>query len=81
LFLLLSVFVDASDNLVMVDDVTTPSNPLVATVDKEKLEEITLDGTPLDEVVLEVNVFQRSHEEEPSRRMVRTQVNRSAWDR
>ncbi len=65
----------------MVDDVTTPSNPLVATVDKEKLEEITLDGTPLDEVVLEVNVFQRSHEEEPSRRMVRTQVNRSAWDR
>jgi hypothetical protein len=81
LFLLLSVFVDASDNLVMVDDVTTPSNPLVATVDKEKLEKITLDGTPLDEVVLEVNVFQRSHEEEPSRRMVRTQVNRSAWDR
>jgi hypothetical protein len=81
LFLLLSVFVDASDNLVMADDVTTPSNPLVATVDKEKLEEITLDGTPLDEVVLEVNVFQRSHEEEPSRRMVRTQVNRSAWDR
>jgi hypothetical protein len=80
LFLLLSVFVDASDNLVMADDVTTPSNPLVATVDKEKLEEITLDGTPLDEVVLEVNVFQRSHEEEPSRRMVRTQVNRSAWD-
>ncbi len=65
----------------MVDDVTTPSNPLVATVDKEKLEKITLDGTPLDEVVLEVNVFQRSHEEEPSRRMVRTQVNRSAWDR
>ncbi len=65
----------------MADDVTTPSNPLVATVDKEKLEEITLDGTPLDEVVLEVNVFQRSHEEEPSRRMVRTQVNRSAWDR
>ncbi len=64
----------------MADDVTTPSNPLVATVDKEKLEEITLDGTPLDEVVLEVNVFQRSHEEEPSRRMVRTQVNRSAWD-
>jgi hypothetical protein len=81
LFLLLSVFVDASDNLVMADDVTTPSNPLVATVDKEKLEKITLDGTPLDEVVLEVNVFQRSHEEEPSRRMVRTQVNRSAWDR
>ncbi len=65
----------------MADDVTTPSNPLVATVDKEKLEKITLDGTPLDEVVLEVNVFQRSHEEEPSRRMVRTQVNRSAWDR
>jgi len=27
-----------------------------------------------------MNVFQRSREEEPSRRVVRTQVNRSAWD-
>jgi hypothetical protein len=42
----------------MADDVVTPSNPPVATVDKEKFEEATLDGTPLDEVVFEVNVSQ-----------------------
>jgi hypothetical protein len=28
-----------------------------------------------------MNVFQRPREEEPSRRVVRTRVNRSAWDR
>jgi hypothetical protein len=72
LFLLPSVFVDASDNLVMADDVATPSNPPVAAVDKEELEEATLDGTLLDEVAFEVNVSQRSREEEPSRRVVRT---------
>jgi hypothetical protein len=60
----------------MADDVATPSNPLVALVDKEELEEALL-----NEVAFEVNVFQRSREEEPSRRMVRTQVIRSAWDR
>jgi hypothetical protein len=37
----------------MADDVTTPSNPPVATVDKDKLEEATLDGTLLDKVTLE----------------------------
>jgi hypothetical protein len=81
LFLLPSVFVDAGDNLVMADDVATPSNPPVATVDKEEFEEATLDETPLDEVALEVNVSQRSREEEPSRGVVRTQVDHSAWDR
>ncbi len=65
----------------MADDVATPSNPPVATVDKEKLEEATLDGTPLDEVALEVNVSQQSRKEEPSKRMVCTRVDRSAWDR
>ncbi len=60
----------------MADDVVTPSNPPVAPIDKEKLEE-----APLDEVTLEVNVSQWSHEEEPSRRVVRTRVDRSAWDR
>jgi hypothetical protein len=54
----------------MADGVVTPSNPPVATIDKEELEETTL----------EVNVSQRSREEEPSRSVVRTQVNRSAWD-
>ncbi len=56
LFLLPFVFVDEGDNLVMADDVVTPSNPLVIAVDKEKLEEATFDGTPLNEVALEVNV-------------------------
>jgi hypothetical protein len=60
----------------MADDVATPSNPLVAPVDKEELEEASF-----DEVALEVNVSQRSREEEPSRRMVRIRVYRSAWDR
>jgi hypothetical protein len=88
LFLLSSVFVDAGDNLIMADDVATPSNPPVATIDKEELEEtmfdetpldeIALDRTPLDEISLEVNVSQRSRKEEPSRRVVRTRVDRSA---
>jgi hypothetical protein len=57
----------------MADDVATPSNPPVAPVDKEELEE-----APLDEIVLEVNVSQRSREEEPSKRVVHTRVDRSA---
>ncbi len=64
----------------MANDVATPLNPLVATVDKEELEEATLDETPLKEVALEVNISQRSREEEPSRRVLPTRVNRSAWD-
>jgi len=67
----LLVFVDAGENLVMADDVATPLNPPVSLVEKEELE-----GTSLD-----VNVSQWSHEEEPSRRVMRTRVNRSAWDR
>jgi len=55
----------------MVDDVATPSNPSVPLVEKEELEEASLD----------VNVFQQSREEELSRRVVRTWVDRSAWDR
>jgi hypothetical protein len=51
----------------MADDVATPSNALIAPVDKEEFEEVLL-----DEVTLEVNVSQRSREEEPSRRVVRT---------
>jgi hypothetical protein len=81
LFLLPSIFVDKYDNLVMADDVATPLNPRVVAVDKEKFEEVTLDGTLLDEVALEVNVSQWLHEEEPSRQVVRTRIDRSAWDR
>jgi hypothetical protein len=43
----------------MADDVAMPSNPLVVAVDRDKLEEATLDGTLFDEVALEVNVSQR----------------------
>jgi len=64
------VFVDAGENLVMADDVTTPSNPPVSLVKKEELEEAPLN----------VNVSQQSREEEPFRKVVRTQVDRSAWD-
>jgi hypothetical protein len=56
--------------LVMADDEATPSNPLVAPVQQEKLEEAPLD----------LNVSQRSREEEPPRRVVRTRVDRSVWD-
>jgi hypothetical protein len=55
----------------MANDVATPSNPLVAPVEQEELEK----------VLLNVNISQRLHEEEPSRRVVRTRVDRSAWDR
>ncbi len=41
----------------MVDGVVTPSNPSVTPIEQEELEEVPL----------EVNVFQRPHEEEPSR--------------
>jgi len=68
---LLVFFVDVSEHLVMADDVTTPSNPLVSLVEKEELEETSFD----------VKVSQQSREEEPFRKMVRTRVDRSAWDR
>jgi len=55
----------------MADDVTTPLNPLVAPVEQEELKEAPLD----------VNVSQRPREEEPSRRVVHTWVDHSAWDR
>jgi hypothetical protein len=58
----LSVFVDAGEIFVMVDDVATPLNPPVALVEQEEFEEVPLD----------VNIFQRPCEEEPSRRVVRT---------
>jgi hypothetical protein len=55
----------------MANDVVMPSNPPVAPVKQEELEEALLD----------VIVSQRPHEEEPPRRVVRTQVDHSAWDR
>ncbi len=55
----------------MADDVVMPLNPLVAPVKQEELEEAPLD----------VNVSQRPRKEKPSRRVVRTRVDHSAWDR
>jgi hypothetical protein len=55
----------------MADDVATPPNPPVVLVQQEELKE-----TPLD-----LNVFQRPREEEPPRRVVRTRVDCSVWDR
>jgi hypothetical protein len=57
--------------LVMADDDATPSNPPVAPVQQEELEEAPLD----------LNVSQRPREEEPPRRVVRTRVAHSVWDR
>jgi hypothetical protein len=57
--------------LVMADDDAPPSNPPVAPVQQEELEEAPFD----------LNVSQRPREEEPPMRMVRTQVARSVWDR
>jgi hypothetical protein len=57
-----SVFIDAGENLIMANDVTMPSNPPIALVQKEELKETSLD----------VNVSQRSCKKELSRRVVRT---------
>jgi hypothetical protein len=38
------VFVDVGENLVMTDDVAKPSNPPVAPIEEEELEEAPLDA-------------------------------------
>ncbi len=55
----------------MADDVATPSNPPVAPIQQEELEEVPLD----------LDVSQWLCEEEPPRRVVRTRVARLVWDR
>jgi hypothetical protein len=57
--------------LIMADDDATPSNPPVAPVQQEELEKTSF----------ALNVSQQPREEEPPRRVVRTQVDRSVWDR
>ncbi len=54
----------------MADDDATPSNPPIAPVQQEELEETSLD----------LDVYQRSREEKPPRRVVCTRVARSVWD-
>jgi hypothetical protein len=56
--------------LVMADDDAMPSNPLVALIQQEELEEAPLD----------LNVSQWPREEELPKRVVRTRVDRSVWD-
>jgi hypothetical protein len=46
----------------MADDVATPSNPSIAPVQQEELEEVPLD----------LDVSQQPREEKPPRRVVRT---------
>jgi hypothetical protein len=57
--------------LVMADNDATPSNPPIAPVQQEELEEAPFD----------LNVSQRPREKEPPRRVVHTRVDRSVWDR
>ncbi len=65
------VFVDASEDLVMMDDVVTPLNPPVAPIEEEELEKTSFD----------VNVSQWLSDEQSFEKMVRTQVDHSTWDR
>jgi hypothetical protein len=65
------VFVDESEHLIMADDVAMLSNPPIAPVENEEFEEAPFD----------VNVFQQLCKEKPSKRVVRTQIDRSPWDR
>jgi hypothetical protein len=55
----------------MADDDAMPSNPPIAPVQQEELEEAPLD----------LNVSQRPCEEEPPMGLVRTRVDRLVWDR
>ncbi len=55
----------------MADDVVTPLNLPVTPIEKEEFQEASLD----------VNVSQWSCEEKSSKRVVRTRVDHSAWDR
>jgi hypothetical protein len=55
----------------MADDDATPSIPPVAPIQQEELEEAPF----------ALNVSQRPREEEPPRRVVRTRVACSVWDR
>jgi hypothetical protein len=54
----------------MANDVVTPLNPWVTPVEKEKVEEASLD----------MNVSQWLWEQDSSKKMVHIQVNHSTWD-
>jgi hypothetical protein len=71
LFVLPFWFLLMQVQLIMADDDATTSNPPVAPIQQEELEEAPF----------ALNVSQQPREEEPPRRVVRTRVNRSVWDR
>jgi hypothetical protein len=64
------VFFNASEDLVMANDVVTPSNPPITLVEEEELAKTSLD----------VNVSQCSHDKEMFQKVVCIQVNNSMWD-
>jgi hypothetical protein len=64
-----SIFVDVGEDLITANDVATPLNPPFALVEEEEFEEALFD----------LNVSQWSREEESFTRVVRTQVDHSAW--
>jgi hypothetical protein len=66
LFVLPSWFLLMQVQLVMADDDATPSNPPIAPVQQEELEEAPFT----------LNVSQRPREKEPPMRVVRTRVDR-----
>ncbi len=63
------VFVDAGEDLVMADGAIMPLNPPFVLVEEEKLEE-----------TLDMNVSQWSCDKKLFERVVRTQIDHSAWD-
>jgi hypothetical protein len=64
------VFVNASEDLVMANDVVTPSNPLIMPIEEEELEKTSFD----------MNVSQQSRNKNSFRKVVHIRVNCSAWD-
>jgi len=64
------IFIDVGEDLIMVDDATTPSNLLVMPIEEKELEKSSFDK----------NVSQWSCKEEPSKRVVGTQKDYSTWD-
>jgi hypothetical protein len=67
---ILLVFVDASEDSIMADDVTKHSNIPIVLIKEEELEKTSFN----------LNVSQWLCEKEPFKRVVCSQVNYSAWD-
>jgi hypothetical protein len=60
----LLVFVNGGEDSIMVDDVVTPSNIPIASIEEKKFKETSLD----------MNVSRRLREEEPSKIVVRLEL-------